>query len=376
MRFKVEKAPLVNALQDLVSIVPAKTTLQVLTNFLLVAKGDELAISATDLDISMKTLLKVKGEKDGELTVNARKFFEIIRELPSGNVQIEAVNNVLQISSEKKFSCKIAGADTADFPAPPEVDAAMEFELPSHVIRRLAEKTVFAVAEDGARRSLNGIYWDIREKEMIMVATDGHKLGYSSYHHSINAKGGKNLILSPKAINHFLRLLPADQEENVGICIGSNYVSFVSGVSTIVSKLIPGPYPNYEQVIPKANNKKVGVDREELAAAIRRVSILSSVKTHQVKFAFKPNLLELSAVNRDFGAEAKEEIPVTYTAEDLEIGFNASFFLEILRLTDTPRVVLSLNSALSATLLHPETEDKKEGDYFFLLMPLRLLNER
>ncbi len=376
MRFKIEKMALVDVLQDLVTIVPSKTTLQVLANFLISLKGDELSISATDLDISMRTVLKVKGEKDGELTVNARKLFEIVRELPSGAVQVDAVNNVLQISSEKKFSCKIAGADTADFPAAPEVDAALDFELPTYAIRKLAEKTVFAVAEDGARRSLNGIYWDIREKEMIMVATDGHKLGYSSHRHSINAKGGKSVILSPKAVNHVLRLLPQEQEENIGICIGSNYVSFVTGASTLVSKLIPGPYPNYEQVIPKANNKKAVVDREELSGAIRRVAILSSVKTHQVKFSLRPNVLELSAVNRDFGAEAKEEIPVTYTAEDLDIGFNASFFLDVLRLTETPRVVLSLNSPLSATLVHPETEDKKEGDYFFLLMPLRLLNER
>jgi DNA polymerase-3 subunit beta len=374
MQFKVEKLPLLNVLQDLVNIVPSKTTLQVLTNFYLSLKGEELTLTATDLDLSMKSMVAVKGEKDGDVTVNARKLFEIIRELPEGNVTVAVENHVLQITSEKGFTCKIAGSDATDFPAPPSIESALEFSISSYIFQQMIGKTGFAVATDNTRQSLNGILWDIRDKEMRMVATDGHKLGICTYKHSINAKGGKSVILSPKAMGHLGRMLSESEGRELSVAIGAGNVSFSMEGSTLISKLIDGPYPNYEQVIPKGNNKRAIAEKAGLLSAIRRVSVLSSVKTHQVKCSFQNNLIELSSMNRDLGAEAKEQMAVNYTGETLDIGFNASFFLEILKLMGSGNVRISMNSPISACLFYPE-EDKQEIEYFFLLMPLRLLDK-
>ena len=375
MQFKVEKFPLLEVLQNLIGIIPTRTTLQVLVNFLVSVKGDELSVCATDLDIAMKTSLHVKESQEGEIAINARKFYEIVKELPEGNVIIETTNNVMQITSEKGFTCRLAGSDTSDFPHPPDVDSALDVSVPSRTIRKLVEKSSFAVSLDSTRRSLGGILWDIQDKEMIMVATDGHKLGYCSSKHSINSKGGKNVILSPKTMNLLCRLLSEKEATDLTTHIGSTYVVFNVDNSTITSKLIQGPYPNYKQVIPKGNDKVAKADKTELMSAIRRAAILSSGKTHQVKFAFKEDTLELSSVNRDFGGEAEEKVPVSYSAEPLDIGFNSGFFIEILKLTDTPRVRMSMNTPLSACLFYPENEENTELEYFFLLMPLRLLND-
>jgi DNA polymerase-3 subunit beta len=376
MQLQVEKSPLLNILQNLISIVPTKTTLQVLSNFRVSLKGNELSISATDLDTSMQTTIEVKGSRDGEFAVNARKLFEIVRELPEAGVSLEAVNNILEITSDKGFTCKIAGSDTGDYPKPPSVDSALEFSAQSSLLGKMIEKTTFAVSTDENRQSLNGILWDIRIKEMRMVATDGHRLGYCTFKHSAAISEEKKIILSPKAMNHLCRLLGENTVKEVGVTVGSSYVIFKAGGSTLTSKLVDGPYPNYDQVIPKVNNKRAIADKSELIAAIRRVSVLSSLKTHQIKFLFDKDSLELSSINRDLGGEAKEKIAVSYTADQLPIGFNATFFQEILKLVDSQKVRLSLNSSISACLFHPESEEKIEEDYFFLLMPLRLLDEK
>lgn len=374
MKFKVEKGSLLAVLQNLISIVPGKTTLQVITNFLLTLKGQELRLSATDLDISMNTSLQVKGEGDGSLLLNAKKLFEIVRELPDGEIAFDVQENVAQIKTLKGFA-KITGTASGDFPAAPDVDTAVSFSVPSVIIKKMVEKTSFAVSADETRQSLNGILWDIRDKEMRMVATDGHRLGYAAYKHSAKIESSRNVILPPKAMNQLCRLLSEDEIKEVQSVIGTSHVSFTAGASTITTKLIQGPYPNYDQVIPKANNKRASIDCSELIAALRRVSILASGKTHQVKYAFQKDQLTLSVVNRDFGAEAKEDVPISYSADALDIGFNAGFFIEILKLVNTPRVRLSLNSAISACLFHPEEDEKLEIDYFFLLMPLRLLSD-
>ncbi len=374
MRFKSEKLPLLEVLQNLIGVVPTRTTLQVLTNFHISLVGDELSISATDLDIAMKTTLKVKGSEDGEMAVNARKFFEIIRELADGNVEAKSEDNVLIITSEKNFTFKIAGTDTNDFPQAPEVKPVAEFSVSSRMICKMVAKTSFAVSMDSARISLGGICWDIKDREMVMVATDGHRLGLCSFKHSLKIEGNHSVILSPKTLSTLCKICSEKDPGEISVSISSTYVIFSVGTTNITSKLIQGPYPNYEQVIPKGNNKKALIEKTDLVAAIRRASILSSGKTQQVKFSFSKDELELSSVNRDIGGESKGKIAISYSEENLDIGFNAGFFMEILKLVDTPRVQLSMNSSISACLFHPENEGREES-YFFLLMPLRLLND-
>lgn len=378
MSITIFKKDLYDLMQKAFPIIPAKSSLQILSNFRLSFTGTQFEVSATDLDHSMKVTCSATGNGPFDITVNARKAFDIVRELPDGNVTLSIDETVLIIQSEKDFSCKIAGADSRDFPGFPETTANSEFDITSAVLKDMILKSSFAVSKDESRACLCGILWEISDNKTGMVATDGHRLGSSFIHSSFPVNNLINGILSPKSVLNLIRVIdPKVTDEKINVTIGDKYIVFSTPSLVMCSKLIEGPYPDYTKVIPRNNPKKVIMDRVNLQNAVRRVSVLSNQKTHLVKFTFSNGSLEIVVLNRDIGGEARENISVEYSDDVHTIGFNGQYLSEILDIIKVPKIRLEMNTQISACLVFPEYEPGTEiiSEDLFLIMPLRIVEE-
>lgn len=378
MSISIQKKDLFDLLQKAFPIIPAKSSLQILTNFKLTYTGFNLEVSATDLDHSMRVVSSANGSGPFDVTVNGRKAFEIVRELPEGNVTLSLDENVLIIQSDSGFSCKIAGSDSRDFPGFPEISSDNEFEISSSELKNLILKSSFAVAKDETRACLCGIFWEINSEKTGMVATDGHRLGSSFINTAIPLESKVSGIISPKSVLNLVRILDSKSaDEMVKVNIGDKYISFSTPNLMMCSKLIEGPYPDYTKVIPRNNPKKAIIEKSILQNAVRRVSVLSNQKTHLVKFAFSKGNLEIVVLNRDIGGEAREIISIDYDNDSHNIGFNGLYLSEILDIIKTPKVMIEMNTQISACLLFPvyENDTDKKSEDLFLIMPLRIMEE-
>ena len=378
MAYTIQKKNFFEIIQKAYPIIPSKSSLQILLNFKLIFHPDNIEVIATDLDHTIKLKTPINGDGEHEITVNAKKLFEIVRELHEGELTIAFDENVLIIESGGSFSCRISGADTRDFPPFPELDNFNQLDISVTNLKDMIIKSSFAVSRDEARACLCGVLWIVDKDKTGMVATDGHRLGSSFYNGSFNQNERISSIVSPKSLLHLVRILDVENQDTaIDISIGEKYIEFRNDTLTLCSKLIEGPYPDYEKVIPKNNPKNAEIERGNLLEAVRRVSVLSNQKTHLVKFIFKEKELEAVVQNRDIGGEARQLIPIKYEGEEHVVGFNAAYFLEILNIIKTPSIKLEMNTQISACLIFPayEKEEDKKSEDLFLIMPLRILEE-
>ena len=371
MKFKTDRANLHQAASKLLSIVPPKTTLPILSNILFELDKDKLSLKVTDLDVSMTATVAVEAQKSGSIAVPAKVFFEIVRELPDFGLEVSSFENRMEIKCGSGVY-KMSGFPPDDFPKLPDIHTARQIKMNGAVLTRMIRKVLFAVSRDETRPALNGVFWHESEEGLNLVATDGHRL--SKVVRSDLKIGGysKDIIVPPKVLDNLVKLM-GDEPGEVGVIINDSSIVFVLENEILTSRLLEGPYPNYDQVIPRDNNKILTVDREILNAAVRRVAILSNSLTHQVKFSLKTDELELLATNFDFGGEAKEKLTVGYKFEDMEIGYNANYVLEILKHVDGEEGVFELNTPTTAAIVKSAKKEENE-EYFFLVMPLRLLD--
>ncbi|MBD3392505.1 MAG: DNA polymerase III subunit beta [Chitinivibrionales bacterium] len=375
MPYTIEKKSLFELLQKAYPIVPTKSSLQMLSNLKVSLAPGTIEFMATDLDHSIKVQGSIEGDGEAELAVNARKLFEVVRELGEGPLTIRLDENVLILESADSFVCKIAGADTQDFPLFPEVTDKKEVDIPLSFLKNMIQKSSFAVSRDETRACLCGVLWEIDKKKTGMVATDGHRLGRCLYRGEFGLPSAKKSIVSPKSMLHIVRILSSDSEDpSVHVAIGEKYIVFTAEGVMLCSKLIEGPYPDYEKVIPKNNPKKAIIERSLLQEAVRRVSVLSNQKTHLVKFVFRNDELEIVVLNRDIGGEARQRIPIEYGGEEHTVGFNAAYLSEILGIITSQKVRIEMSTQISACLLFPDTSEPESED-LFLIMPLRIMEE-
>ena len=369
MKIVIKRDMLFDGLQRVFSVVPQKPTLPVLTNFLLRATQEGLSISGTDMDLSVTTKLDCEIEGEGAVTVNAKRFLSIIRELPEGDVTIRIEGERVTVDFAHGQS-SIMGMSSTDFPSIKEMIEGVTVELSGADFFEMVDKTSFAVAIERTRVALTGVYWRISSDNMVMVATDGHRLSLMERRRDVKTDKVSEAIVPPKTLGQVSRIVSGgiDLER---IIFSEGMVLFQFGGTTVFSKLIEGPYPDFRQVIPAQNSKNVYVSTEELAAAVRRVSVLSSTITHQVRFSLTPGQLEISTSNVDIGGESCENISVRYEGESLLAGFNAQFLLEILKKIESEEVLLELESPTSACILKPIVKEEK-GEHIYLIMPLRL----
>ena len=387
MKVSIEKEELLKGIQAVIDIVPSKTALPVLSNILIDASnGQGVCLSATDLDISITCKLSATIEDAGSTTVPARKFSEIVRELPEESLSLIAEEGrvMLQRQSGAQGTYALMSVPADDFPElPTEIDgteiafADGEEDRPdSNALNEMVFKTIFAVSRDETRPVLNGVLWQVGDGRMTMVATDGHRLvKYSRIQQGL-PENNTEAIVPPRALNHVVKLM------NGGISLqkaqfGQSHVLFALGdeddedAIQIFSRVIEGPYIGYEQVIPQNNGKRLRVSNSHLLPAVRRVSILASTQTHQLRLAIKKNELELSATSQEIGGEAREHLDVDYDAEEMVIGYNSTYLQEVLRRITCDEVVFELDSAVAAGIIRPGEQLEGE-DYLCLLMPLRL----
>ncbi|MCE9602178.1 MAG: DNA polymerase III subunit beta [Gemmatimonadetes bacterium] len=368
MRFTITREKLQEGLAAVTPAVPNKTTLPVLANLLVQTTDKGIRISGTDLDIAVSTEVTADVEAVGAITIPARKLSEIARELPPAPVKISATGDQRITLECGRSKFKLLGLPKSEFPSFPAVQFDKAVRIPSGDLQKLIQHTAFAASTEESRPILNGVLWELRSDLMRMVATNGHRLAKME----VPVSGGQkaDLIIPPKALEQIRRLFAA--EEELEVAQGENHLGFRSPFTSVFTRLIEGPYPGYEQVIPKDNDKYAILDKAAFTSALKRMSVVASDQTHRIRLSFNAGMLKFSVSTPDLG-EAQDELPIRYDGDPLDIGFNAAYLLEILRQMPTEEVRMTFRAPERASTLEPEgwADPTK---YLCLLMPLRLVD--
>lgn len=369
MKFKVNKKEFYQAIQNIIGVVPVKTTIPILGNILLDLQENELNLTGTDLEVSISTKVEVLGEADGAVAVPAKILFEIVRELPEIPMEFTCDEDFkITLNTEKGFY-KLSGESKDDFPKIAVEESQGSFSIDSRKLEGMINKTIFAVSTDELRTTLMGVYLKVLANEMRMVATDGHRLV------KIVDKGvsfsdlDQEAIIPTKALNLLSKNLNGTKEITVNL--SDDHIIFELDKTTIFSKSIEGQFPNYERVIPDDNDKDLTINRELLSSSVKRVAIFSNSITHQIRLSVTKGNVKIQSEDIEFGGEAQETIEADYNDEDLDIGYNASYLLDILRHLETDEVVFNIKDQISAGIIYP-SEQKEKEEILMLLMPIRL----
>ncbi len=370
MRFTISREKLQEGLAAVASSVPTKTTLPVLSNILIETTDRGIRLSGTDLDIAVSTEVLADVEMSGAVTVPAKKLSEISRELLPAPVHIAAANEQRVTLECGRSKFKLLGIPRDEFPTFPVVRFNESWRVRSGELHKLISHTSFAVSTEESRPILNGVLWELRADYMRMVATNGHRLAKMQVPIDGATAPASEFIVPPKALDQVKRLFPA--EEDLEIARGDNHLGFRSPFTAVYTRLIEGPYPNYEQVIPRDNDRIAIADKAALAGALRRMAIVASDQTHRIRMSFNSGMVRFSVQTPDLG-EAQDELAVRYTGDPLDIGFNASYLLEILRYIPTEEVKLTFKAPERAATLEPEGWSDP-AIYVCLVMPLRLVD--
>jgi DNA polymerase III subunit beta len=370
MRFTISREKLQEGLTAVAPSIPAKTTLPVLANILLETTERGIRLSGTDLDIAVSTEVTADIETAGAITIPAKKLSEIARELPPAPVKIAAIGEQRIALECGRSKFKLLGLPRDEFPTFPQVRFQDSWRVKSADLQKLISHTSFAVSTEESRPILNGVLWELRADHMRMVATNGHRLTRMDVPISTVGTGSSDLIVPPKALDQVRRLFPA--EEELEIAQGDNHLGFRSPFTSVFTRLIEGPYPNYEQVIPRDNDRVAISDKIALTSALKRMSVIASDQTHRIRLSFNSALLRFSVQTPDLG-EAQDELPIRFTGDPLDIGFNANYLLEILRYIPTDEVRLTLKAPERAVTIEPEAWSDS-ASYLCLVMPLRLMD--
>jgi DNA polymerase III subunit beta len=371
MKLTITREQFQEGLVAVAASVPAKTTLPILSNILLEATKDGIRLSGTDLDISVSTTVSASVDEEGAITLPARKLVEIIRELPSAAIRLTASGEQRVTIECGRSRFRLLGLPREEFPAFPTLKFEGGWRTSSKELQKLIGHVAFAASTEESRPILNGVLWELRPERMRMVATNGHRLARMDVPTSETQGASQaDLIVPPKALDQIRRLFGT--EETVEIARNENHLGFRTGSTQVFTRLIEGPYPNYEQVIPRENDKSATADKAALTSALRRMSIVASDQTHRIRMAFANGSCKLSVQTPDLG-EAQEELNVSYEGDPLEIGFNAAYLLEILKYIPTDEVRMTFKAPERAATCEPVGWDDP-ASYLALVMPLRLVD--
>ena len=366
MRFSTQRESLLKPMQRVVGVVERRQTLPVLANLLVQVKDGRLALTGTDLEVEMRAGAAVDAAEDGEITVPARKWFDLVRALPDGvKVDVEVKGDrVVMHAGRSRYT--LASLPANEFPTTDEIEVTDKVALPEGKLRRLLERTAFAMANQDVRYYLNGLLLDLRDKELRCVATDGHRMAMSETALDGAAKAKRQLIVPRKGVTELLGLLESG-EDSVAIEFSSNHIRVRRGDVTFTSKLIDGSFPDYEAVIPLGADKRVRIDRDTVRNALQRAAILSNEKYRGVRLEVSPNCLRVIAHNPE-QEEAFEELEAETQANDIAIGFNVGYLLDALGALDDERIQLQVRDAQSSCLVRGAADEQTQH----VIMPLRL----
>lgn len=366
MRFSLQREVLLKPLAQVVNVVERRHTLPVLANLLVRVNDGQLALTGTDLEVEMVARSAVEDAQDGEITIPARKLFDIVRALPDGSrVTISHSGDKVTVQAGRsRFS--LATLPANDFPSLDEVDATEQVSVPEAALKELLERTAFAMAQQDVRYYLNGLLFDLRDDTLRCVATDGHRLALCETSLGQEHGGKRQIIVPRKGVQELQRLLEGGDRQ-IELELGKGHIRVKRDDVTFTSKLIDGKFPDYEAVIPIGADREVKIDREALRASLQRASILSNEKYRGVRVEVSPNLLKISAHNPE-QEEAQEEVEAETIVDSLAIGFNVTYLLEALGALRDEFVVIQLRDANSSALVRGAGSQHARH----VVMPLRL----
>jgi DNA polymerase-3 subunit beta len=371
MEITVSKFELLRELTATQGVVERKTTIPILSNYLFEAAGDKLSLTATDLDLSLRTSCNAKVKKEGSCTIPARKLYDYVRLLPDADLTIKLLENHWVSIRCGRSNTKMVGMARSNFPTLPVFPAAGTVKIPAQLLRAMIAKTSFAIANEESRYTLNAALLVLKPESITMVATDGHRLAHIE-HGGENFEGvsGEMKTLVPKkAMDELKSLVDSSDVESIEFAKDESTLFFRIGPRLLTSRQLSGQFPNFEAVLPKDNNKLVTLNGEDFNAAIQRVAQFSDERSRVVRLKLEKGELKLSASSTETG-ESEDSLETPYNGESLAIGFNAGYLLDFLKAVDGGDVSLELKDPQSAGQLRPlGSEDYK---YRYIVMPMRI----
>ncbi len=366
MRFSLQREAFLKPLAQVVNVVERRQTLPVLANFLVQVHDGQLSLTGTDLEVEMIARSAVEDAQDGETTIPARKLFEIVRALPDGSrITVSQTGDKVTVQAGRsRFT--LATLPANDFPSVDEVEATERVNVPEAALKELIERTAFAMAQQDVRYYLNGLLFDLEDKTLRCVATDGHRLALCETQLENAASAKRQIIVPRKGVTELQRLLEGGDRE-LELEVGRNHIRVKRDDVTFTSKLIDGRFPDYAAVIPIGADREVKLDREVLRAALQRAAILSNEKYRGVRVEVSPGQLKINAHNPE-QEEAHEEIEAETTVDGLAIGFNVNYLLDALSALRDDHIIIQLRDANSSALVREASSEKSRH----VVMPLRL----
>ena len=367
MKFNASSSELVKALSAVSGAVPNKATLPILETILFESEGDQLRLTATDLEISIIEYMTADIDEDGAVAIPARRLVETLRQLPDIPVSFEVDEDFNINFRTDKGSYKLVGEDPDEFPEVPNLDDGQTLETQKDIILKAIDKTIFAVSDDDLRPAMMGVLFDLGPDGSKFVATDGHRL-VKYIKSDLTTDEETQFIVPEKALNLVQKAL---HDDTCSMTVTNDHVQFISGNTIVISRLVNEQYPNYESVIPHDNDKLMQIDKDQMLATVKRVSIFSSSTTRQIRLQIKNDKLTMRAEDIDMSSEAKETIACEYSDEGIEIGFNAKYLADVLGNVDDDEVHFEFSTPNRAGIVKPSNEDENE-QILMLVMPVML----
>ena len=378
MDLTIQQGDLAFAVARALGSVPQKSAQPLLNCLLLEADQTSLRVTGSDLDLTTSATVPCLGKAPGRVAVNAKHFNEVVRKMPRGGVTLRLEKNQLEVGyGDGKGWSRFPVQKSDEYPAPPELKGNLKISLSGETLSRLVDRTAYAVSEEATRASLNGVFVHGTAQQLAFVATDGHRLARATCKGAFDDLTREGIIVPARAIATMSRAAAeATSPVEMRIADGKSHAGFVAQVGEfrvqVTARLLEGPYPNYEQVIPKDNPRSLTVSRSDLMEAVDIVASHADSNTQQVRFSLQRDALAVSSATADFGA-GEQKVSAQYQGEDMDIGYNARYLLQTLRNIPTESVVFRLKTALSAGIVEPVGAlPEADEELLCLVMPLRL----
>ena len=371
MEITVSKFELLRELTATQGVVERKTTIPILSNYLFEAAGDKLSLTATDLDLSLRTSCSAKVKKEGSCTIPARKLYDYVKLLPDADITIKLLENHWVSIRCGRSNTKMVGMARANFPSLPAFPTAGVVKIPAQVLRSMIAKTCFAISSEESRYTLNGGLMMLKPESITMVATDGHRLAHveRSGEKFEGVSGEMKTLVPKKAMDELKTLLDSTDAETIDFAKDESTLFFRIGQRLLTSRQLTGQFPNFEAVLPKEITKSVSVQGDELGAAIARVAQFADERSRAVRLKLEKGELKLSASSTETG-ESEDSIEIAYNGDPLTIGFNAQYLVDFIKASCAGEVKLEFKDPQSAGQMRPaESEDYK---YRYIVMPMRI----
>ncbi len=366
MKFTISREVLLQPLSQVVGVVERRQTLPVLANFMLVAREGQLTVTGTDMEVELISTIPADVSQEGEITVPARKLVDIIKALPDGSNITFSVSDDKATLSTGRSRFTLATLPASEFPATDQVETLENISVAEATLKKMMDKTSFAMANQDVRYYLNGLLFDFSGEQLRAIATDGHRLAICDLESSVDINSDRQLIVPRKGVMELSRMLSGDDDEVI-LAIGRNHIRLVKGHTTFTSKLIDGRFPDYKAVIPVGADKQMLVDKATFIQALQRVAILSNEKYKGVRLEAAGSTIKIIAHNPQH-EEAVEEIEAEFNFDRLAVGFNVTYLLDALMAIDTEQVSLELKDANSSCLVSAPDSDVNRH----VVMPLKL----